>query len=137
MNDARQIRDEDLMDVAHDPEQARRLRKALLTLADSPKAGAALQEMAQEVLSGRLGMKDALRSPAYMDALDERVRQIKRAAEDQSPDERKASREQFARWQREQDQAAEEQERPARNSAPKAPFTPSPHHLRGGNSPRR
>ncbi|UQA92755.1 hypothetical protein [Streptomyces halobius] len=114
MSNERQIQDEDLMDVAADPEQAHRLRKALKTLADNPHVGGKLQEMAREVLSGRIGMKDAIDTPAYMDAIGDRMGEIRRAAENQTQAEREASREQFAAWQKKQEEQ-EDKERAERD----------------------
>ncbi|MEU5212031.1 hypothetical protein [Streptomyces sp. NPDC020742] len=114
MSNERQIQDEDLMDVAADPEQAHRLRKALKVLADNPNVGGKLQEMAQEVLSGRIGMKDAIQTPGYMDALGDRLSEMRRAAEDQTLAEREESRAKFAQWQREQE-AKEDEERAERD----------------------
>ncbi|WP_208857826.1 hypothetical protein [Streptomyces flavidovirens] len=51
-----------------DPAQARVLRKSLEELA-SGRGGDALKEMAQEVLSGRAGLRDALDVSAYSDQL--------------------------------------------------------------------
>ncbi|CAM5595744.1 putative protein OS=Streptomyces rimosus subsp. rimosus (strain ATCC / DSM 40260 / JCM 4667 / NRRL 2234) OX=1265868 GN=SRIM_030100 PE=4 SV=1 [Streptomyces rimosus subsp. rimosus] len=110
----RQIQEEDLMDVAQDREQAHRLRKALQTLATNPNVGGKLQEMAQEVLSGRIGMKDAIQSEEYMGAIGDRMNEMRRAAENQTQAEREASREQFAKWQKEQEEQ-EAQERAERD----------------------
>ncbi|MFE7314803.1 hypothetical protein ACFU7T_17230 [Streptomyces sp. NPDC057555] len=113
-NDERQIQDEDLMDVAHDHEQAHRLRKALKVLADNPNVGGPLQEMAKEVLSGRLGMKEAIQTPGYMDALGDRLTQIRQAAENQTAAEREESRAKFAEWQKKQEEE-EDRERAERD----------------------
>ncbi|GAA2652254.1 hypothetical protein [Streptomyces lunalinharesii] len=114
MNEERQIQDEDLMDVAQDPEQAHRLRKALKVLADNPNVGGKLQEMAKEVLSGRMGMKEAIETPGYMDALGDRLNKIRRDAENQTMDEREESRAKFAEWQKKQE-AEEDRERAERD----------------------
>ncbi|MFD7918526.1 hypothetical protein ACFV3R_04795 [Streptomyces sp. NPDC059740] len=106
----RQIGDEELMDVAQDPEQARRLRKALQTLATNPNVGGRIKEMAQEVLSGHIGMKDAIQDPRYMDALGERMTEIRRKAEDMTSQEREEAREKAAAWMRAQE-AEEDKER--------------------------
>ncbi|WP_369359066.1 hypothetical protein [Streptomyces sp. cg2] len=113
-NDERQIQDEDLMDVARDREQAHRLRKALKVLAENPNVGGGLQEMAKEVLSGRLGMKEAIQTPGYMDALGDRLTQIRHAAENQTAEEREESRAKFADWQRKREEE-EERERAERD----------------------
>ncbi len=94
----KEISDADLMDVAADPAQARRLRKALRTLADTPDADGRLKEMAREVLSGRLGMREALGSGAYLGAIGDRVAELKRADERLTPEERAAREEQARRW---------------------------------------
>ncbi|MFJ6747642.1 hypothetical protein ACIQNI_05490 [Streptomyces sp. NPDC091266] len=114
MSNEREIQDQDLMDVAQDEEQAHRLRKALKTLSDNPNVGGKLQEMAREVLSGRIGMKDAIETPRYMDALGDRMQEIRRAAENQTQAEREASREQFAAWQKKEDEK-EDKERAERD----------------------
>ncbi|MGW7492251.1 hypothetical protein [Streptomyces sp. NPDC054786] len=133
MSNERQIQDEDLMDVAQDPEQAHRLRKALKVLADNPNVGGKLQEMAKEVLSGRIGMKDAIQTPGYMDAIGDRLGEIRRAAEDQTMAEREESREKFATWQREQE-AKEDEERAERDGPSSNIVTGS--SRRGGRSHR-
>ncbi|WP_328384152.1 hypothetical protein OHS81_09205 [Streptomyces sp. NBC_00400] len=130
MSNERQIQDEDLMDVAQDPEQAHRLRKALKVLADNPHVGGKLQEMAQEVLSGRIGMKDAIATPGYMDALGDRMNEIRRAAENQTMAEREESREKFAAWQKEQE--AKEDEERAERDGPSGTLVTAPR--RGGRS---
>ncbi|MFG2227157.1 hypothetical protein [Streptomyces sp. NPDC048644] len=135
MNNERQIQDEDLMDVAQDPEQAHRLRKALKTLADNPNVGGKLQEMAKEVLSGRIGMKDAIATPTYMDALGDRIGEMRRAAENQTQAERESSREQFATWQKKQEEQ-EDKER-AERDGPSGAIVTTPRHGRGGSSHRR
>jgi hypothetical protein len=88
MPEERQIGDADLMDIAHDQARARALRKSLQRLADNPSGNGALQEMAREVLSGRVGLREALRVGAYSDALGERIAQARQEYEQQSPEER-------------------------------------------------
>ncbi|MFE0191233.1 hypothetical protein [Streptomyces sp. NPDC059008] len=134
MSNERQIQDEDLMDVAQDPEQAHRLRKALKVLAENPNVGGKLQEMAQEVLSGRMGMKDAIQTPGYMDAIGDRMTEIRRAAEDQTMAEREESRAKFAAWQQEQEEK-EAQER-AERDAPSSNIVTAPRRG-GGHGHRR
>ncbi|MCC3768455.1 hypothetical protein [Streptomyces sp. UNOC14_S4] len=53
--------------------QARAVREALRVMADGG-AGEVLQEMAQDVLSGRTGLREALRVGPYAAAIGERVR---------------------------------------------------------------
>ncbi|MFE0631979.1 hypothetical protein ACFW3D_34140 [Streptomyces sp. NPDC058864] len=95
---SKEISDADLMDVADDPAQARRLHKALRTLADNPNVDGALKEMAREVLSGRLGMREALGSGAYLGAIGDRMAELKRADERLTPEERSAQEERARRW---------------------------------------
>jgi hypothetical protein len=98
MAEERRIGDADLMDIARDEAQARALRKSLQRLADSPSAGGALQEMAREVLSGRVGLREALRVGAYSDALGERIAQARQEYEQQSPEERERQRAEAQRY---------------------------------------
>ncbi|MFI8186606.1 hypothetical protein OG539_29825 [Actinacidiphila glaucinigra] len=106
---SKEISDRDLMDVADDPAQARRLHKALRTLADNPQVDGTLKEMAREVLSGRLGMREALGSGAYLGALGDRMAELKRADERLTPEERAAQEERARRWfEQRSDEEAEE-----------------------------
>ncbi|GGU99977.1 hypothetical protein GCM10010211_79160 [Streptomyces albospinus] len=133
MSNERQIEDADLMDVAHDQEQAQRLRKALKVLAENPNVGGKLQEMAKEVLSGRISMKDAIETPDYMGALGDRMGQIRRAAENQTQAEREESRAKFAEWQEKQQQ--EEDRERAERDAPSLNLVTGPR--RGGGRGHR
>ncbi|MGW1958573.1 hypothetical protein ACWCPI_38550 [Streptomyces sp. NPDC001920] len=68
-----QFDDSELLEMSQgDPAQARLLRKSLETLA-AGHGGDALKEMAQEVLSGRAGLRDAVNVSAYADQLIERA----------------------------------------------------------------
>ncbi|MGP2440142.1 hypothetical protein [Streptomyces sp. JW3] len=87
-----QIGDADLLDITHDEVRARALRKSLQRLADSQSGNGALQEMAREVLAGRVGLREALRVSAYSEALGERVAQAREEYERQSPEEREQQR---------------------------------------------
>ncbi|ASQ97284.1 hypothetical protein CGL27_33405 [Streptomyces sp. 11-1-2] len=51
-----------------------------------------LQEMARELLSGRVGFREALRVPAYSEALGERIRKFHEAWERMSPEEQESHR---------------------------------------------
>ncbi|MGW4753419.1 hypothetical protein [Streptomyces chartreusis] len=65
----KQFDDSELLEMSQgDPAQARLLRKSLETLA-AGHGGDALKEMAQEVLSGRVGLRDAANVSAYADQL--------------------------------------------------------------------
>jgi hypothetical protein len=91
-DEERQIGDADLMGVAHDQVRARALRKSLQRLAENPSTSGALREMAREVLSGRIGLREALRVGAYSEALGERIAQARQEYEQQSPEERERQR---------------------------------------------
>ncbi|MEV5613219.1 hypothetical protein [Streptomyces sp. NPDC052225] len=95
-DDERQIGDADLMDITRgDQARARSLRKSLQRLSQGLPSGDPLREMAREVLSGRVGLREAARIPAYSDALGERMMEGYREYERLSAQER-----------REQEQAA-------------------------------
>jgi hypothetical protein len=64
----RQVGDEEFLDITQSQAEARLLRKALQQLSDGG-AGEALQEMAREVLSGRMGLRDAVSHSAYGEEL--------------------------------------------------------------------
>ncbi|MFB6638503.1 hypothetical protein ACFCYF_14710 [Streptomyces chartreusis] len=65
----KQFDDSELLEMSQgDAAQARLLRKSLETLA-AGHGGDALKEMAQEVLSGRVGLRDAANVSAYADQL--------------------------------------------------------------------
>ncbi|MET8679851.1 hypothetical protein ABZW18_20290 [Streptomyces sp. NPDC004647] len=120
MSREQEIDDSELMDVAHDSEQAHRLHKALRTLADNPSVDGPLKDMAKNVLSGRIGMRDALQTESYMDAMGARMTEIRRAAEAQTPEEREAQRGQVERW-REAQREEEERERAERDGPTQLP----------------
>ncbi|MBB1251818.1 hypothetical protein H3146_00335 [Streptomyces sp. OF3] len=62
------VDESELMDITGDPAHARVLRESLEKLADGV-AGETLREFATEVLAGRVALRDAVRVPAYGDAL--------------------------------------------------------------------
>jgi hypothetical protein len=115
MSSERQVDESELMDFAQDPEQARRLHKALRTISDSPSLDGPLREMAQKVLRGDIGMKDAIETDKYTEAIYGRLREMKTAAENQTYAERQAVKEQFGVWQekRAEEDAREQAERDA------------------------
>ena len=89
--DGPEIDDDELLDVADNPEQAAELHRALRTLAKNDKVGPELQQMAREVLSGRIGMRDVIESDRYLSAIGARLGEMRTAAENLSPEEREAS----------------------------------------------
>ncbi|MEV1026210.1 hypothetical protein [Streptomyces sp. NPDC050264] len=64
------------MDLTDDPVQQRLLRKAMEVFRRGD-AGPVLKEMAQEVLAGRVGLREAARIPAYAEAVIERGRDFR------------------------------------------------------------
>ncbi|MEV6545014.1 hypothetical protein [Streptomyces sp. NPDC051665] len=89
MPDELRIGDADLMNITGgDQARARSLRKALQKLADDRAPDDPLREMAREVLSGRTGLREAARVPAYAEALGDRMVQGFREHDSLSPDER-------------------------------------------------
>lgn len=115
MSSERQVDESELMDVADDPEQARRLHKALRTISDAPSLDGPLREMARKVLRGDIGMKDAIETEKYTEAIYGRLHEMKKAADDQTFAERQATKGQFAAWQekRAEEDAREQAERDA------------------------
>ncbi|EST23179.1 hypothetical protein N566_26045 [Streptomycetaceae bacterium MP113-05] len=112
----RHVDETELMDVAQDPEQARRLHKALRTISGSSSLDGPLREMAQKVLRGDIGMMDAIETEKYTDAVYDRLRAMRRAAEDQTHADRQAARGEFTRWQEKQE--AEDAREQAERDAP-------------------
>ncbi|MEU4212026.1 hypothetical protein AB0F13_18800 [Streptomyces sp. NPDC026206] len=81
---------EEFLAPGRDREQARVVHKALQHLA-AGGAGDVLQEMAREVLSGRVGLREAVRVGAYADALGEHAHVARRAWEDMPEEQRERS----------------------------------------------
>ncbi|MFI5749817.1 hypothetical protein ACIBBE_28700 [Streptomyces sp. NPDC051644] len=90
--DEPEVGDEDFLEFTRDQARARALRKQLQQLAGGG-AGGVLKEMAQELLSGRVGLREAMRVPAYSEALGERIRTFREAWEQMSPEEQEAQKE--------------------------------------------
>lgn len=90
--------------------QARALRKQLQQLAQGG-AGGTLQEMAREVLSGRVGLREAMRVPAYAEALGERVRTFREAWERMTPEERDRQKSEARCFLQEQRREIEQEDR--------------------------
>lgn len=84
----RQIGDADLTDLTGgDEARARALRKSLQRLAGGEHVSAPLREMANEVLAGRIGLRDAMRINSYSEALGEQVAQGSREYQELPPEE--------------------------------------------------
>lgn len=84
---------EEFLAPGRDRAGARLVHQALERLADG-SAGSVLKEMAEEVLSGRMGLDEAMRIGPYAQALGDRMRSA-RTAWERTPDavrEREVSR---------------------------------------------
>ncbi|MFG2782649.1 hypothetical protein ACGFY7_33020 [Streptomyces prunicolor] len=116
MPDELRIGDADLMDITGgDQARARSLRKALQKLADDRAPDDPLRELAREVLSGRTGLREAARVPAYAEALGDRMVQGFREYDSLSPGER-VDQEAAARAYLAEQAAEIEEERSARDA---------------------
>ncbi|OEU86686.1 hypothetical protein DB35_23765 [Streptomyces abyssalis] len=67
---SKRVDETELLEIARDPVDARRLRESLEKLAGGA-SNDTLKEMAKEVLAGRIGLRDAVAVPAYSEALIE------------------------------------------------------------------
>ncbi|MCX4829793.1 hypothetical protein OG746_13740 [Streptomyces sp. NBC_01016] len=85
-----QVGDEEFLDIAREPARARALRSSLQRLAQGG-GGEVVQEMAKEVLAGRVGLREAMQNSACREALSDRVRDGFRALEELPPDARHAA----------------------------------------------
>lgn len=129
MSNEREIGDADLTDITGgDEARARALRKTLQKLARSSEAGAPLQEMAREVLSGRIGLREAMRVNAYAEALGERVAEGRRAYEALPPEELERRQEEARRYLDAQREEIEEERRGPHGGSSDGP----PRHSGGG-----
>lgn len=103
-----EVGDSEFQGVTRDQIQARALRKQLQQLVGGG-AGDVLQEMAREILSGRVGLREAMRVTAYADALGERVRAFREAWERMTPEEREEQQKEAERFLEAQHQEIEQE----------------------------
>lgn len=116
--------------TAGDPVRARQLRTSLQTILDRSN-DSTLREMAREVLSGRLSLRDAAKVPAYGEAMRAGMQQGLRAYEEMSESERREAEEE-GRRQLDQVQAELDEEQRERNRAQGGSGTrPGKHSGRG------
>ncbi|MFF7167651.1 hypothetical protein ACFZBP_40830 [Streptomyces sp. NPDC008086] len=125
----REIQDEELMGIAQNPEQARRLHRSLRTIADATSLAPDLRGMARAVLSGNVDIKGALQDPRYTEAVFRRIHEIRRAADDRTCAERRQSKAEFAEWcarqQAEPDRERAERDAPVHGAGPSTLNGPS------------
>lgn len=105
----REVGDGEFLDIAKTPAQARSLRRALQKMAEGG-AGGTLQEMAREVLTGRVGLRDAMNNSSYREALSERTRQGFEAVSGMSDSDRMAAEQEGQRQLDEYQQEIDEEE---------------------------
>ncbi|WP_307620606.1 hypothetical protein [Streptomyces sp. V3I7] len=122
------VSDAEFESSTRDQAQARALRKQLQQLAGGG-AGEVLQEMSKEILSGRIGLREALRVPAYAEALGERTRTFREAWEHMTPEERESQQAGARRFLDAQRQEIEEERREKQD--PPASGKPARHSGRG------
>ncbi|MFI6880936.1 hypothetical protein ACIBL6_46540 [Streptomyces sp. NPDC050400] len=77
------------MDLTDDPVQQRLLRKALEVFRQGG-GGPVLKELAQEVLAGRIALRDAVRIPAYAEAVLDQGHEFRTRWESMPDSEREA-----------------------------------------------
>ncbi|GAA2468169.1 hypothetical protein [Streptomyces macrosporus] len=105
-----EVDDLEFQNENRDRVQARALRKQLQQLAQGG-AGSVLQEMAREILSGRVGLSEAMRVPAYAEALGEKVRTFRESWERMTPEEREKQKSEARRFLEVQRQEIERENR--------------------------
>ncbi|MFG2141582.1 hypothetical protein [Streptomyces sp. NPDC048650] len=74
---SKQVDESEFLEITKDPAAARVMRKSLEQIAQGC-AGGVLKEMAHEVLSGRVGLREAVNIPAYSDQMVERFQDFKK-----------------------------------------------------------
>ncbi|MER5937477.1 hypothetical protein ABT121_09180 [Streptomyces sp. NPDC001928] len=109
-DDEPRVGDEEFISVARDPAMARLLRKQLESLADG-RAGAVLTEMAKEVLSGRIGLREAVRVGAYEQELLATAEKFERKWNEMSEQEKSQAEAEGARLLREQQDEIDQERR--------------------------
>ncbi|MGD6741867.1 hypothetical protein ACOKM3_08515 [Streptomyces sp. BH106] len=102
----REVDPADLEDV-ESPERAQEVLRAMRALASNPKVDDTVREMASGVLSGDLGLREAVLSDVYMDAVGARVSEAFQAAKALAPEEEQKNADRFNAWAAEQRQADE------------------------------
>lgn len=122
------VGEEEFLDSSRDQAHARALHKQLQQLAGGG-AGKVLQEMSREVLSGRVGLREALRVPAYAEALGESARTFRQDWEQMSPEERERQKTEAQQFLAAQQHEIDEEREP---SAPASPHTSRAPKHKGG-----
>ncbi|MGW7573993.1 hypothetical protein [Streptomyces sp. NPDC054765] len=108
-DDEPRVGDDEFVPLTRDPAMARVLRKQLEVLADG-KGGQVLAEMAREVLSGRIGLREAVQVGAYEEELVRNVGTFQQKWDEMSAEERAHAEKEGTKFLEEQ-RAEIEQER--------------------------
>lgn len=109
-SEAPYVGEEEFLPIARDPAAARLLRKQLEVLADG-KGGEVLAEMAKEVLSGRIGLREAVRVGVYEEELVRNVEKFQRSWDEMSEEERSNAEKEGVRFLQEQRDEIEQERR--------------------------
>ncbi|WP_406476956.1 hypothetical protein [Streptomyces platensis] len=116
----KKVDESEFLDIAKDPAAARVMRKGLEQIAKGG-AGEILKEMAQEVISGRVGLREAVRIPAYSDQMIEKFEAFKQDWDSLSEMERQQRAAEGGRYLEDQRRELEEAEREGRSNSKHAP----------------
>ncbi|MFG2135857.1 hypothetical protein [Streptomyces sp. NPDC048650] len=100
------------MDIARDPALARLLRKQLEGLAEG-KGGDVLGEMAKEVLSGRIGLREAVTVGAYQEELAAGIGKFQQKWDEMSEAEKMEAEREGASFIRQQQEEIDQERREA------------------------
>ncbi|MFJ3290197.1 hypothetical protein ACIPMW_33535 [Streptomyces sp. NPDC086669] len=122
--------DEELISMGRDPAVARLLRKQLETLADG-RAGAVLAEMAKEVLSGRISLRDAVRVRPYEHELLAAADRFGRKWDEMSELDRSQAESEGAKVLNQQQEEIDEERRRGREDDRPVPGPSTRHSARG------
>jgi hypothetical protein len=114
--DERRVDDEEFVSIARDPALARLLRKQLESLADG-RAGAVLAEMAKEVLSGRIGLREAVQVGSYQQELLATAENFERKWDEMSELEKSQAEAEGATLLRQQQEEIDKERRDRQNEA--------------------
>jgi hypothetical protein len=127
--DEPRVGDEEFISIARDPAMARLLRKQLESLADG-RAGGVLAEMAKEVLSGRIGLRDAVRVGAYEQELLTSAEKFERKWDEMSELEKSQAEAEGAKLLRQQQDEIDQERRDRLEESP-SPGRQSRHGANG------
>jgi len=111
------VGDEEFISITRDPAMARLLRKQLESLTDG-RAGGVLAEMAKEVLSGRIGLREAVRVGAYEQELLASAEKFERKWDEMSELEKSQAEAEGAKLLRQQQEEIDQERRDQQEQSP-------------------